>query len=80
MQEKRLITMDLHKRKLKKHKWYSTSIKPDVSYGLIVMTDMGYMFEAIYEDNLFKLSVMKDYKVYYEPYLSQDSLVKWMKV
>ena len=31
---------------LKRRKWYlSNNVKPDCEYGLIVMTDMGYVFE-----------------------------------
>lgn len=70
----------MKKRKLKNRKWYSTNVTPDCKYGLIVQTDMGYIFEAIYEDGIFKVSNVRDYKIYYEPTISQISLVRWMKV
>lgn len=66
--------------KLKRKKWYSTTIKPDTSFGLIVMTDMGYMFEAIYSDNKFLVSIVRNDKVYYEEWINQESITKWMKV
>lgn len=45
------------KGKLKLGKWYNTlKVKPDVNCGLIVMTDMGYIFEAVYEDGVYKTS------------------------
>ena len=47
---------------LKKGKWYSVNIKPDKSIGLIVMTDMGYIFEAVYEDGKFLVSIVKNGK------------------
>ncbi len=69
------------KGKLKRRKWYSIStIKPDVDCGLIVMTDMGYIFEAIYEDGVYKTSFVDNHKVYFAEYKNQDSLVKFMKV
>lgn len=67
--------------KLKRKKWYSTSIKPDFPYRLIVMTDMGYMFEAIYSDNKFLTSIVRNGgKVYFEEWIQQENIVKWMKV
>lgn len=69
--------------KLKRRKWYSTTIKPDSPYRLIVMTDMGYMFEAIYSDNKFLVSIVRNGKVYYEEceeWIQQENIVKWMKV
>lgn len=69
------------KGKLKRRKWYNTSrTKPDVDCGLIVMTDMGYIFEAIYEDGVYKTSFVNNHKVYFSAYSNQDSLVKFMKV
>lgn len=52
---------------MKTKKWYSTSIKPDRSNDLIVMTDMGYIFEAVYVNGKFLVSNVKNYKVYFEP-------------
>lgn len=63
---------------MKKHKWYSTKVKPDVSNGLIIMTDMGYVFEAIFIDGKFKISNVENFKVYFVDY-EQDSIIKWMK-
>ena len=67
-------------RKLKRKKWYSTTIKPDVTSDLIVMTDMGYIFEAVYENDKFLVSIVKNYKVYFEEWMKQYSIVKWMKI
>lgn len=66
--------------KLKRRKWYSTNIKPDVKTNLIVMSDMGYIFEAVYENDKFLVSLVKSYKVYFEPWMEQESIIKWMKV
>lgn len=69
------------KGKLKRGKWYNTlKVKPDVNCGLIVMTDMGYIFEAVYEDGVYKTSSISNHKVYFIEYSNQDSLVKFMKV
>ena len=65
---------------MKTKKWYSTKIKPDRKSFLIVKTDMGYIFEAIYEDGKFLISVVRNGKVYFEEYLEQESLIEWMKV
>ena len=65
---------------LKKGKWYSVNIKPDKSIGLIVMTDMGYIFEAVYEDGKFLVSIVKNGKVYFEEWLEQSGIIKWMRV
>ena len=64
---------------LKRKKWYSTTIKPDFPYRLIVMTDMGYMFEAIYSDNKFLVSIVRNDKVYFEEWIPQEDIIKWMK-
>lgn len=66
--------------KLKRRKWYSTNVKPDVKTDLIVMSDMGYIFEAVYENDKFLVSLVKSYKVYFEPWMEQESIIKWMKV
>lgn len=66
--------------KLKRRKWYSTNVKPDVKTDLIVMSDMGYIFEAVYENDKFLVSLVKSYKVYFEPWMKQESIIKWMKV
>lgn len=66
---------------MKRRKWYSAiTHKPDVPYNLIVMTDMGYIFEAVYEDGVFKTSVVDNHKVYFVTYPNQDSLIKFMKI
>ena len=64
---------------LKTRKWYKAGIVPDRNTDLIVMTDMGYVFEAVYEDGMFLISNMRNYKVYFEPTFSQESIVRWMK-
>lgn len=68
------------KNKLKRRKWYSAKIKPDCEWDLIVMTDMGYIFEATYRGNLWYLSVVNNHKVSFPVYESQESIIKWMKV
>lgn len=65
---------------MKTRKWYSTSIKPDRADDLIIMTDMGYFLEAVYENGKFLVSNVKNYKVYFEPWIEQESIIKWMKV
>jgi hypothetical protein len=68
-------------KKLKNRKWYST-IKtiPDREFDLIIMTDMGYIFEATYQNGRFLTSVVRNGKVYFEPHFNQDSIVRFMKV
>lgn len=68
-------------KKLKNRKWYST-IKtiPDREFDLIIMTDMGYIFEATYQNGQFLTSVVRNGKVYFETYFNQDSIVRFMKV
>lgn len=65
---------------MKTHKWYPSTIKPDRKTNLIVMTDMGYIFEAIYQDGKFLVSIVRNYKVYYEEWLEQSAIIKWMKI
>ena len=65
---------------LKTKKWYSSKIKPDRHFRLIVMTDMGYIFESTYENGQFLVSKIRDHKVYFEPWLDQTSIIKWMKL
>lgn len=65
---------------LKKRKWYHTSIKPDRKRGIIIMTDMGYLFEAVYENGEYHLSDVRDDKVYFERCQNQESIVKFMLV
>lgn len=65
---------------MKTRKWYSTTIKPDRTYDLIIMTNMGYIFEAIYEDGKFLVSNVKNYKAYFEPWIEQEDIIKWMKI
>lgn len=66
--------------KLKRKKWYSTNIIPDSQYNLVILTDMGHIFTAIYVDSKFLLFTLRDGKVYYEELIEQNSIVKWMKV
>jgi len=65
---------------MKTRKWYSTTIKPDRINDLIIMTNMGYIFEAFYEDGKFLVSNVKNGKVYFEEWLEQEDIIKWMKV
>lgn len=41
---------------------------------------MGYIFEAVYKDGKFLVSTVRNYKVYFEPWIEQESIVAWMKV
>lgn len=66
--------------KLKRKKWYSTRVKPDSQYNLVIMTDMGYIFTAIYVDSKFLISTLRNGKVYYEELIEQNGIVKWMKI
>lgn len=72
--------MDEKMSHLKRKKWYSVNITPDCKYNLVIMTDMGYIFTAIYEDNKFLITTLRNGKVYYEETIHQDSIVKWMKI
>lgn len=63
---------------LKTRKWYSSRVIPDRSTELVVMTDMGYVFEAVYENNKFSISTVVNGKVYFKE-TDQESLIKWMK-
>lgn len=65
---------------MKTRKWYSTSIRPDRAHGLIVMTDMGYVFEAEFYGDRFFTSVVRNGRVYFEEAIEQESITKWMKV
>ena len=65
---------------MKVKKWYSTTIKPDRANGLIIMTDMGYIFQAVYENGKYLVSIVKNYKVYFEEWIEQKNIIKWMKV
>jgi len=65
---------------MKARKWYSTTIKPDRANGLIIMTDMGYIFQAVYENRKYLVSIVKNYKVYFEEWIEQENIIKWMKV
>lgn len=70
----------MKKKHLKTRKWYTTSVKPDRHINLIIMTDMGYIFEAVYEDNKFLVSNVVNHKVNFEECIEQDSITRWMKV
>ena len=72
--------MDKKMSHLKRKKWYSVNIEPDCKYYLVIMTDIGYIFNAIYEDNKFLITTLRNNKVYYEETIQQDSIVKWMKI
>ena len=65
---------------MKARKWYSTTIKPDRANDLIIMTDMGYIFQAVYKDRKFLVSNVKNYKVYFEEWIEQENIIKWMKL
>lgn len=65
---------------MKARKWYSTTIKPDRANDLIIMTDMGYIFQAVYKDGKFLVSNVKNYKVYFEEWIEQENIIKWMKL
>lgn len=65
---------------MKTRKWYPAHIKPDKSSSLIIMTDMGYIFESIYKDGKFLVSTVKNHKVYFEECIEQTNIIKWMKV
>ena len=64
---------------MKTRTWYSTKIIPDRKQNLIVMTDMGFVFQAVYENGKFYTNIIKNNKVYFEEFENQDSLIKWMK-
>lgn len=72
--------MDKRALHLKRKKWYSVNIRPDCRYNLVIITDMGYIFTAIYEDNKFLITTLRNGKVYYEETIDQESIVKWMKI
>lgn len=67
---------------MKKNKWYNASVKPDKYNNLIVMTDMGYIFQAEYIDNEWYTYVENTtiHKVYLEKFENQECIIKWMKV
>lgn len=65
---------------MKTRKWYPTTIKPDRTNDLIIMTDMGYIFQAIYKNGIFLVSNVKNHKVYFEEWIEQESIIKWMKI
>ena len=65
---------------MKTRKWYSVKIKPDRKSDLIIKTDMGYVFEAVYEDGKFLVSNVRNHKVYFEEWLKQESIIEWMKI
>lgn len=68
-------------KKLKTRKWYSTATtKPDRRENLIIMTDMGYVFEAVYKDEMFHTSVLRNNKVYFELHFSPESIIRFMKI
>lgn len=64
----------------KKKKWYSSKIKPIWKDNLIVMTDMGYLFEAKFIENEWLISTVENYKVYFKRSEYPECIIKWMKV
>ena len=60
--------------------WHPATDKPDSPHGLIIMTDMGNYFEAIYKDGKFLVSTVRNHKVYFEESIEQECIIKWMKV
>ena len=58
---------------MKTRKWYSTKFIPDRKFELIIRTDMGYVFEAIYENGKFLTSNVTNHKVYFEEWIKQES-------
>lgn len=67
-------------KKLKRHKWYSAEITPPLGCGYVVMTDMGYIFEAEYQKDGWHLSEVRGGKVYFPLYENQECIYKWMRV
>lgn len=65
---------------LKKKKWYLCTVKPIWKDGLIVMTDMGYMFEAIFVNDKWAISSVENNKVYFKTSEHPECIIKWMKV
>ena len=65
---------------LKKKKWYFSKIKPIWKDNLIVMTDMGYLFEAKFIENEWLISTVENYKVYFKRIKYPECIIKWMKV
>lgn len=68
---------------MKKNKWYNASkVSPDKYNNLIVMTDMGYIFQSEYLNGEWHTYVENTtlHKMYLEKYENQESIVKWMKV
>lgn len=63
--------------KIEPGKWYSMDVIPDVSYNLIAKTDMGFIFEAVYESGMWQIARVDNGKVYFETYYN---FVQWMKV
>ena len=65
---------------LKRRKWYlANNVKPDCEHGLIVMTDMGYVFEASFKNGIWHLLAQRNNKAYFVIVEHQDSIIKWMK-
>ena len=74
------IDLDYNINNMKTRKWYSTKVKPDRRYDLIIMTDMGYIFQACYEQDGWHVAKENNGKVYFTRWENQDSIIKWMKV
>lgn len=68
---------------MKKNKWYNASkVSPDKYDNLIVMTDMGYIFQAEYLNGEWHIYIENGiiHKMYLDRCENQESIVKWMKV
>lgn len=69
------------KRKLKRRKWYrADKYTPDVKSELVIQTDMGYVFEAVYQNGKWLISTVRDGKVYFEPWINSENIWRWMKI
>lgn len=68
------------KKGYKKRKWYSYKNVPPNTISLVVMTDMGYIFEAFYDGENYHLSVVENDKVYFPVYEYQECIFRWMIV
>ena len=75
------VNKTMKPKKLKTHKWYPTSVKPKWRSDLIVMSDMGYVFQAFYEKGKFKVAHDMRGKIYFDfDFINQESIVKWMNI
>lgn len=77
--QKRQKPLVMKKNKLKKRKWYKSTITPLQNVDLVIMTDMGYMFHAVFQKGVWCRYQERNYKMYLEP-MSVCSIYKWMIV